>query len=68
MHATVRRYDGVNESILVDRTRRFRGRVRRFLHRSRSLAIADGLDGARRRWRVRKERRRRRRRRRRGRD
>jgi hypothetical protein len=56
-----------NESILVDRTRRFRGRVRRFLHRSRSLAIADGLDGARRRWRVRKERRRRRRRRR-GRD
>jgi hypothetical protein len=54
-----------NESILVGSNRRFRGRVRRFLHRSRSLAVADGLDGARKRWRTRKERRRRVRRRRR---
>jgi len=56
-----------NESIVVDKNRRFRGRVRRFLHRSRSLAVADGLDGARKRWRIRKERRRRVRRRRRNR-
>jgi hypothetical protein len=53
-----------NESIQVDRNRRFRGRVRRFMHRSRSLAIAEGLEGARKRWRIRKQRRRRNRRRR----
>jgi hypothetical protein len=47
------------QSILVDRTRRFRGGVRRFRHKSRSLAIAEGLDGARKRWRIRKERKRR---------
>ena len=35
-------------------------KVRRFRHVSRSLAIASGLDGARARWRIRKERRRRR--------
>lgn len=48
-----------NQSILVGKDRRFRGRVRRFLHRSRSLAVAEGLEGARQRWRIRKERRRR---------
>jgi hypothetical protein len=48
-----------NQSILVGKDRRFRGRVRRFLHRSRSLAVAEGLDGARKRWRIRKERKRR---------
>jgi hypothetical protein len=56
-----------NESVVVDRNRRFRGRVRRFLHRSRSRAVADGLDGARRRWRIRKQKRRKSRRRRRNR-
>ena len=35
----------VDQSILVDRTRRFRGGVRRFRHKSRSIAIAEGLDG-----------------------
>jgi len=55
----------IDESIVVDRNRRFRGRVRRFRHRSRSLAIAEGLDGARKRWRIRIERKRRERRRRR---
>ena len=50
----------VDESILVGSDRRFRGPVRRFRHGSRSLAIAEGLDGARKRWRIRKERRRRR--------
>ena len=54
-----------DQSIVVDRNRRFRGRVRRFRHRSRSLAIAEGLDGARNRWRIRKVRKRRERRRRR---
>jgi hypothetical protein len=53
-----------DESVLVGKDRRFRGPVRRFLHRSRSLAVAEGLEGARRRWRNRKERRRRRERRR----
>jgi hypothetical protein len=48
---------GVDESILVGADRRFRGPVRRFRHVSRSLAIAAGLDGARKRWRIRKERR-----------
>jgi FecR-like protein len=56
-----------NQSILVGSNRRFRGRVRRFLHRSRSLAVADGLEGARKRWRIRKQKRRRNRRRRRNR-
>ena len=51
---------GVDESIVVGADRRFRGRVRRFRHVSRSLAIIAGLDGARKRWRIRKERRRRR--------
>jgi hypothetical protein len=51
---------GADQSVLVGADRRFRGRVRRFRHRSRSLAIAEGLDGARKRWRTRKERRRRR--------
>ena len=32
----------IDESIVVDRNRRFRGRVRRFRHKSRSLAVADG--------------------------
>jgi hypothetical protein len=50
------------QSVLIGADRRFRGRVRRFIHRSRSLAVADGLDGARKRWRLRKERKRRRRR------
>lgn len=50
----------VDESIVVGADRRFRGRVRRFRHVSRSLAIIEGLDGARKRWRIRKERRRRR--------
>lgn len=48
-----------NESVVAGRDRRFRGKVRRFLHKSRSIAIAEGLDGARKRWRVRKERKRR---------
>ena len=48
-----------DQSVLVDRTRRFRGGVRRFRHKSRSLAILEGLDGARKRWRIRKERKRR---------
>jgi hypothetical protein len=51
---------GADQSILVGADRRFRGRVRRFRHKSRSLAVAEGLDGARKRWRIRKERRRRR--------
>jgi hypothetical protein len=51
-----------NESVVVDRNRRFRGRVRRFMHRSRSLAVAEGLEGARKRWHIRKQRRRRNRR------
>jgi hypothetical protein len=49
----------VDQSIVVDRNRRFRGGVRRFRHKSRSLAIAEGLEGARKRWRIRKERKRR---------
>jgi len=49
----------IDESIVVDRNRRFRGRVRRFRHKSPSLAVAEGLDGARKRWRIRKEKRRR---------
>jgi hypothetical protein len=47
------------ESILVGPDRKFRGRVRKFRHKSRSLAIAEGLEGARKRWRLRKVRRRR---------
>jgi hypothetical protein len=50
----------VDESVLVGSNRRFRGKVRRFRHVSRSLAIVAGLDGARARWRIRKERHRRR--------
>ena len=50
---------GVDESVLVGSDRRFRGRVRKFRHKTRSLAIAEGLEGARRRWRIRKVRRRR---------
>jgi hypothetical protein len=48
-----------DESIVVDKNRRFRGRVRRRRHISRSIAIAEGLDGARKRWRIRKPARRR---------
>lgn len=47
------------ESIIAGPDRRFRGRVRRFRHVSRSIAIAEGLGGARKRWRIRKVRRRR---------
>ena len=50
---------GVDESIMVDRTRRFRGKVRKRRHVSRSIAIAEGLNGARKRWRIRKPARRR---------
>jgi FecR protein len=50
---------GAEESILAGPDRRFRGRVRRFRHRSRSIAISEGLGGARKRWRIRKVRRRR---------
>ena len=50
---------GAEQSVLVGSDRRFRGRVRRFRHRSRSVAVDEGLDGARRRWRIRKERKRR---------
>lgn len=48
-----------DESVLVGSDRRFRGRVRKFRHKSRSLAVAEGLEGARRRWRIRKVRKRR---------
>ncbi len=48
-----------DESIVVDKNRRFRGRVRKRRHVSRSIAIAEGLDGARKRWRIRKPARRR---------
>ena len=47
------------ESIIVGSDRRFRGKVRRFRHVSRSIAIAEGLGGARKRWLVRKPKRRR---------
>ena len=50
---------GVDESVLVGGDRKFRGRVRKFRHNSRSLAIAEGLEGARKRWRIRKVRKRR---------
>lgn len=50
---------GVDESVLVGSDRKFRGRVRRFRHKTRSLAIAEGLEGARKRWRIRKVRKRR---------
>jgi hypothetical protein len=50
---------GVDESVLVGSDRKFRGRVRKFRHKSRSLAIAEGLEGARKRWRIRKARKRR---------
>lgn len=50
---------GVDESIVVDRTRRFRGKVRKRRHVSRSIAIAEGLNGARKRWRIKKPARRR---------
>lgn len=49
----------IDESVLVGADRKFRGRVRRFRHKSRSIAIAEGLGGARKRWRIRKVRRRR---------
>ncbi|MEQ1756547.1 MAG: FecR domain-containing protein [Micropepsaceae bacterium] len=48
-----------DESIQAGADRRFRGKVRRFRHKSRSLAIASGLDGARKRWVIRKPRKRR---------
>lgn len=48
------------ESIVVGADRRFRGRVRKFRHKTRSIAIAEGLAGARKRWRIRKVRQRRR--------
>jgi hypothetical protein len=44
----------VDESVVIDRNRRFRGRVRKRRHVSRSIAIAEGLEGARVRWRIRK--------------
>lgn len=50
---------GADQSVLIGADRRFRGRVRRFRHRSRSIAIDEGLDGARKRWRIRKEKKRR---------
>jgi hypothetical protein len=50
---------GAEQSVLIGADRRFRGRVRRFRHRSRSLAVEEGLEGARRRWRIRKEKKRR---------
>jgi len=50
---------GAEQSVVVGRDRRFRGRVRRYRHRSRSVAVDEGLDGARRRWRIRKEKKRR---------
>lgn len=50
---------GVEQSVLVDRTRRFRGGVRRFRHKTRSVVIAEGFEGARKRWRIRKATRRR---------
>jgi hypothetical protein len=50
---------GVDESIVVDRNRRFRGKVRKRRHVSRSIAIAEGLNGARQRWRIKKPARRR---------
>lgn len=50
---------GAEQSVLIGSDRRFRGRVRRFRHRSRSLAINEGLDGARRQWRIRKQKKRR---------
>lgn len=50
---------GAEQSVLVGSDRRFRGRVRRYRHRSRSVAIDEGLEGARRRWRIRKAKKRR---------
>ncbi len=50
---------GVDESIVVDRNRRFRGKVRKRRHVSRSIAITEGLNGARQRWRIQKPTRRR---------
>lgn len=47
------------ESIIAGPNRRFRGKVRRFRHVTRSIAIAEGLGGARKRWRIRKQKRRR---------
>jgi hypothetical protein len=47
------------ESVLIGADRRFRGRVRKRRHVSRSIAIAEGLEGARKRWRIRKVRKRR---------
>jgi hypothetical protein len=49
----------VDESVLIGGNRRFRGRVRKRRHVSRSIAIAEGLEGARTRWRIRKPARRR---------
>lgn len=43
-----------DESVVIDKNRRFRGRVRKRRHVSRSIAIAEGLAGARLRWRIRK--------------
>jgi hypothetical protein len=56
---------GAEQSVLIGADRRFRGRVRRYRHRSRSLAVEEGLEGARRRWRLRQEKKRRKERRRR---
>ena len=50
---------GIDQSIEAGPDRRFRGKVRRFRHKTRSIAIAEGLAGARTRWRIRKVRRRR---------
>jgi hypothetical protein len=50
---------GAGNSVLIDRRGRWPLGVRRFKHKSRSLAVLEGLEGARRRWKIRKVRRRR---------
>ncbi len=47
------------QSALIDRTGKWQGGVRDFVHEVRSVAIAEGLGEARRRWRIRKPARRR---------
>lgn len=47
------------QSALIDRAGKWQGGVRDFVHEIRSIAIAEGLGGARRRWRIRKPARRR---------
>ena len=50
---------GKGRSLIIGADGRLRGGLRRFVHRSRSLAVADGLEKARGRWKIRKERRKR---------